>query len=200
MKKKIISILVVIALTLGVTTAQAAQSTTVNVNVGVPTISGGLNLMVYKIEGDGDGSWTDKQTLMNYTLQENRDYNIFESAGKTRYAIDVGVRDNSGTNWTLTHTRSSIKKHATNNLDDHINVTFVKQTDSATGTVDKYVSFADSNNVSYTKSDLDNKWLRVYYGIGMDDPDKPDATGVTPVPLSQAAGTYNGSVTFTLTP
>ena len=83
-----------------------------------------------------------------------------------------------------------------------MNVTFVQQTpDPNNASTLQYISYASSNNVSYTKTQIGTgNWLRIYYGIGTGDPLKPDATGVTPIGADKPAGTYTGSVTITLTP
>jgi hypothetical protein len=76
----------------------------------------------------------------------------------------------------------------------------MKQTSSTVATQLQKVSYGNSNNVAYTKAQLSGGWLRIYYGVGTGDPADPDAPGVTPIGLDTAAGTYNGSITITLTP
>jgi hypothetical protein len=195
--KNVIICMVVVLLAFCVTGAWAAQSQTVNVNAVVPTVSGGLTVTVSKVIGT---TFTGATSISFGTLALDNVNNIFVPSDKRYYAVDVGVKDNSGTVWTLTHTRSSVKKDATNNLDSNINVSFMKQADSTHGTKDKYLSFSNSNNVAYTKTQLGSGWLRIYYGLGNGNPEDPDASGVTPIGLDKPAGTYAGSVTITLTP
>jgi hypothetical protein len=112
------------------------------------------------------------------------------------YAVDVYVQDNTGQTWTLTHTRQSLKS-GTNTLDNNVNVTFAKQ-GSESGVDLSKVSFANSNNKAYTKTDLGTgNHLRIYYGLATGSKDAP---GASPIGINQPAGTYTGSVTITLTP
>jgi hypothetical protein len=197
MKNILICMVAVIVVAFCATGAWAAASQTVNVNAVVPTVSGGLTVTVSKVIG----TTLTTDTAINFgTLALDATTNIFKPADGRYYAVDVGVKDNSGTIWTITHTRNSFKKDATNNLDSNVNVSFVKQTSASVGTVLQKVSFNNSNNVAYTKTQLSGGWLRLYYGIASGDPAKPDATGVTPIGLDKPAGTYAGSVTITLTP
>lgn len=170
-------------------------SQTVTVNATVPTVTGGLTVDISKVTGT---VWTPGQTLINFgTLVYDPLTNIF--LPDSYYAVDIGVTDNSGTAWTVTHTRNSLVSGA-NNLDSKVNVAFNKQTSSTVGTELSKFSFGDSNAKAFTKAMLLGGWLRIYYGIGTGDPAKPDASGVTPIGLDTPAGTYTGSVTITLTP
>ena len=197
MKNILICMIAVVVVAFCATGAWAGTSQTVNVNASIPTISGGLTVTVSKVIGT---TWTTDTAINFGTLALDSVNNIFAPVDKRYYSVDVGVVDNSGTVWTITHTRSSFKKDATNNLDSNVNVTFVKQTSASVGTDLKKVSFNDSNNVAYTKTQLSGGWLRLYYGIGTGNPAKPDATGVLPIGLDKPAGAYAGSVTITLTP
>ena len=183
------------------TNVWASSSQTVNVNATVPTMTGGLTVNVSKVTGD---VWTAATSVSFGTLvwhpengTDGKPLNIF--LPDSYYAIDVGVVDNSGTAWTVTHTRTFLANGG-NNLNNKVNVSFNKQTSSTVGTELQKVSYGNSNSIAYTKSQLAGGWLRIYYGIGTGDPAKPDATGVTPIGLDTAAGTYAGTVTITLTP
>jgi hypothetical protein len=177
----------------------AASSKTINVTAAVPLQSGGLNVSVSKIRSTDD-AWVQTGDIpVDFgTLTYNTTYGIFLPT--YYYAVDVGVIDNSGTAWTLTHTRASVKKDSTNNLDSSINVTFVKQVGTGTPTELKKVTFANSNNTAYTKANLTGGWLRIYYGIAAGDPKKPDASGAELITMDKPYGTYAGTVTITLTP
>lgn len=195
-KNTIICLVAVIVVAFCATGAWAS-SQTVNVNAVVPTVSGGLNVTVNRVIGD---TWTPATAINFGTLALDPVNNIFVPSDARYYAVDIGVRDNSGTIWTLTHTRTSFRKDATNNLDSNTNVSFVKQASSSVGVVDSYVSFNNSNNKAYTKTQLGSGWLRIYYGLGTGNTTTPDAPGVTPIGLNKPAGIYAGSVTITLTP
>ena len=176
------------------TSAWAASSQTVTVNATVPTVTGGLSVGISKVTGT---VWTDATSISFGTLVLDSVNNIF--LPDCYYAVDIGVQDNSGTVWTVTHTRSSLAS-GTNNLDSKVNVAFNKQTSGTVGAELQKVSFNLSNNIAYTKTELAGGQLRIYYGVGAGDPAKPDATGVTPIGLDTPAGTYTGAVTITLTP
>jgi hypothetical protein len=192
--KNIIRCIVFAVVAFCATNALAASSQTVTVNATVPTKAGGLSVKVSKVVGD---VWTTASTISFGTLTWDPTNKIF--APDCYYAVDVSVEDNSGTAWTLTHTRAALA-NGSNNVNNKVNVSFMKKTLTGTETVDKLLSYTDSQNVNYTKTALGAGWLRIYYGIGMGNTAKPDATGVTPIGLDTPAGTYTGSVTITLTP
>lgn len=195
--KNILICMVFVLVAFFATNVWAASSQTVNVNAIIPTVSGGLTVTVSKVIGT---TFTGDTAINFGTLALDPVNNIFTPADGRYYAVDVGVRDNTGTVWTVTHTRTSFKKDATNNLDSNVNVSFVKQVSSTVGVVDKYLSFNNSNNIAYTKTQLGSGWLRIYYGLGTGNTTTPDASGVTPIGFNKPAGTYTGSITITLTP
>jgi hypothetical protein len=194
MKKILVCMLTVITVALGTAGAWAATSQTVNINAAVPLLAGGLTVTVSKVTGT---TWATATSISFGTLVWNTTNKIF--LPDSYYAVDVGVTDNSGTVWTLTHTRTSIAGNGSN-LDNKINVSFNKQTSSTASTELQKVSYANSQSIAYTKTQLSGGWLRIYYGIGTGDPTKPDAAGVTPIGIDTPAGTYSGTVTITLTP
>ncbi|MFH0917530.1 MAG: hypothetical protein V1830_00170 [Candidatus Omnitrophota bacterium] len=175
------------------TSAWAAQAQTVTVNATIPTITNGLSVTVSKITGT---VWTAASTISFGTLIWDTVNHIFLPA--SYFAIDIGVTDNSNTAWTVTHTRASLAK-GTDNLNNKVNVSFVKQTSDTTDVPLQKVSFGNSQSIAYTKAQLTGGWLRIYYGVGTGEAGK-DADGVTPIGLDTPAGTYTGSVTITLTP
>ncbi|MDD5120490.1 MAG: hypothetical protein PHR84_04195 [Candidatus Omnitrophica bacterium] len=193
--KNILICMIFVVVALCATNASAATSQTVNVNATVPTMTGGLSVTVSRVTGD---VWTSATAISFGTLVWDTVNKIFLPS--SYFAVDIGVTDNSGTAWTVTHTRTSLARSAGGNLDNKVNVSFVKQTSSTASTDLQKVSFGNSQSIGYTKAQLAGGWLRIYYGIGTGDPTKPDAPGVTPIGLDTAAGTYNGTVTITLTP
>lgn len=191
------SILVLVAILFLAMTSFAAESKTIDVTAAIDSVSGGLEVTVSKIDADTD-EWLQHGSSLPIdfgTLTLDTVNHIFTAA--YYYAVDIGVNDNTGTVWTVTHTRTDLKKDAANNLNNNVNVTFMKQTTAnPAGEELSNVSYANSNNVAYTKTDLSGGWLRIYYGIA----DGSDATGVVPIGTDKPAGTYSGSVTITLTP
>jgi len=200
--KNILMRMVFVVVAFCATSAWAAASQTVTVNATVPTVTGGLTVGISKVVGE---VWTAGQTSVSFgTLvwhPENgtngKPLNIFMAP--MYYAVDIGVTDNSGTAWTVTHTRASLAGQGTN-INNKVNVSFNKQTSDTVSTELQKVSFGNSQSIAYTKAQLAGGWLRIYYGVGTGDPLKPDATGVTPIGLDTPSGTYTGSVTITLTP
>lgn len=202
--KNILICMIFVVVALCATSVWAAP-VTVNVNAIVPTITGGMTVSVNKVVGT---TWTPNQSSISFgTLvwhPENgtngKPLNIFLPT--MYYAVDIGVTDNSGTIWTVTHTRSSLVRSAGGNIDNKVNVSFNRVV--LTGGVEsesefQKLSFANSNSIGYNKTALNGGWLRIYYGVGTGETAK-DALGVTPIGLDTPAGTYAGSVTFTLTP
>ena len=202
MKNILICMLAVVVFAFCATGAWAASSQVVNVNATIPTITGGLSVSISKVPVDPitgvEGTWIPNQSAISFgTLIWNTTNHIF--LPDNYYAVDIGVTDNSPTLWTVTHTRTSLAGQGTN-LNDKVNVSFNKQTDSTHATELQKVSFGNSQSIAYTKTQLSGGWLRIYYGVGTGNPAKPDAAGVTPIGLDTPAGTYNGTVTITLTP
>jgi len=192
--KNILRCMIFVVVAFCATSAWAASSSTVTVTANVPPVTGGLSVTVSRVTGT---VWSADTSIGFGTLVWDTVNKIF--LPDRYYAVDVAVVDNTGTAWTLTHTRASLA-NGTNNLNDKVNVSFIKKVATGTETVDKYLSFGNSNSIAYTKAALGTGWLRVYYGIGTGSLTKPDATGVTPIGLDTPTGTYTGSVTYTLTP
>ncbi|MDD3275129.1 MAG: hypothetical protein PHN16_05200, partial [Candidatus Omnitrophica bacterium] len=188
--KKLFTLTILLAVVFCAVNAFAATSQTVNVSATVPTTNG-LSVSVHKIIGT---VWSEAAAINFGTLEWDSELSMFLPADGEYYALDVKIDNNSGTDWTVSHAHQSLSS-GTNNLDNNVNVTFVKvaNSDEAESPLEK-VSFASSNK-SYAKSTLLNSWLRIYYGISTGS---EDATGVTPLGASTVAGTYTGSVTLTL--
>jgi hypothetical protein len=197
MKKILMCAMAVAVIAFCSTGAWAATSQTINVSATVPTMTGGLSVTVSSVNGTGTPVFTPATSISFGTLVWDTVNKIFLPANY--FAVDIGVTDNSGTAWTITHTRTSLAGNGSN-LDSKVNVSFNKQTSSTASTELQKVSYGSSQSIAYTKAQLAGGWLRIYYGVGTGDPTKPDATGVTPIGLDTPAGTYNGTVTITLTP
>ncbi|MBN3039665.1 MAG: hypothetical protein JW867_00895 [Candidatus Omnitrophica bacterium] len=153
----------------------------------------GFNVSINRIQGN---TWTTRTSVDFGELVYDNTYNIFLS--NYIYAVDVGVTANLP-NWSIQHTRSSLV-HTTNaaeNLNNNINVSFVKQLSSINDQALDKVTYANSDGKSYNKAQLDGGWLRIYYGIATGDVDN-DAPGAQPIGISKAAGNYQGRVTLTL--
>jgi hypothetical protein len=123
--------------------------------------------------------------------------NVFRS--DTYFVMDAPVTSNHPT-WTITHTRSNFQRDAANNLNDNVNVKFVKvdnTTNAETQLSSGYVSYANSNSKVYSNTDLTNARLRIYYAIASGS---GDATGVSVITTAKASGSYAGTVTLTLSP
>jgi hypothetical protein len=186
--KKLFILGVFLAVAFCAVNAFAATSQTVNVSATVPTTNG-LSISIHKIVGS---TWSDASAISFGTLVWNSTNSMFLPADGEYYALDVNVTNNSSS-WTVTHTRNSLAS-GSNNMDNNVNVTFVKATDTDESQLQK-VSFNNSQGVAYAKSALSGGWLRIYYGIATGS---GDASGVSILGASTVAGTYTGSVTLTL--
>lgn len=181
-------------------TCLAGPTKTIPIQANVPVIAGGLNVNVSKIGANSD-VWLESSpnlpidfgTLVYEPING-------EFYAPYYYAVDVGVTDNTGNNWLLTHNSNSVLclQNASHNLDNNITVSFVKQTFAEGDTVLQKYSYSNSNNVSYNMSQLAGGWLRVYYGVGTGG--SHEETGVLPVTIDKPSGQYSGSVVLTLTP
>lgn len=182
----------------------AADSQSIQVKATIPQTDG-LTVTVHRVLAS-DNTWVKTSNIDNIDfgrLYFDETYNIWRSY--YYYAVDVSINSNAA-NWTVTHATTNIT-NGSENLDNNINVTFTKVVKRSDGTDSESelakVSYADSNNKKFTKSDISGGWLRIYYGIatGNKDPDKDDfvdAPGVVPIGMDKPYGTYTGTVTLTL--
>lgn len=209
--------------------AVAQERKTVVVKANIPNLGTVLDVAVSKVMVS-DRRWITQPSLeMNfgtlgfdtrtYTLPGDttaRRYYLFRTGTGPNFtdsfyfAVDIGVIDNSGRSWTITHTPTTISGPGGKNLNNNVNVAFVW---AKTGVADQLIERVAYGNSykQFTKSQVPSgAWLRVYYGIASGittttpgfDPtrDTPDATGVVPITSeSHLAGEYMGSVTITLT-
>lgn len=192
--RSILALVMVLALA---STGFAGASKTIPVSAHVPTIGGGFNVNVSRIRASDDG-WelTDPNLPIDFqTLVYDTTNGVF--GANYYYAVDIGVMDNSGTPWMLTHTRNSVALDAFNNLDDNINVTFMYETLTGPAIQLNKVSYANSQGMTYNKAGLAGGWLRAYYGIATG---LGDAPGAVPIDATKPTGLYQGSVMITLTP
>jgi len=210
MERKIVSIISVLALVLTfsfISNANAAKTQTLAVSATVSTVSNGLSLGLSRVV-PGTGGAQDNWTVVPITnglafgsLTLDPTYKVFKAA--YYYALDIGILDNSGSAWTITHTMVSVA-NGNNNLNDNINVTFDKQLTSTSAANLSKNTLATSNNKAFTKAQLAGGWLRIYYGIATGNTDPANGTidnpGALPITLDKPAGTYSGSVTITMTP
>ncbi len=117
------------------------------------------------------------------------------------YAVEVGVNSNA-TNWTVTHAINKSVVHETDtakNLNDNINVTFVKRHNTNPEVQLGKYSLTNANNKAYTKTDIgvaSGYWLRIYYGIATGS---GDGTGAVPITTDKPSGKYSGQIKLTLT-
>ncbi|HIE43729.1 MAG TPA: hypothetical protein EYP78_02900 [Candidatus Omnitrophica bacterium] len=159
------------------------------VKAEIPKVNG-ISVTISRI--DESGNWTEASSIDFGKLYFDNNDNIWRSSYYC--AVDVGVNTNA-TDWTITHTRSSIA-NGSEKLDNNVNVTFMKQINDTEAEKLLEVSYKDSNNQSFAKSKLSGGWLRIYYGIAAGNKDAP---GVEPITMEKPYGTYQGSVTLTLT-
>ncbi|MBL7070137.1 MAG: hypothetical protein ISS27_01540 [Candidatus Omnitrophica bacterium] len=192
--RSMLALVMVLALA---STGFAGASKTIEVSAHVPTIGGGFNVNVTRINASTDewGVPNPNQPIDFQTLVYDAVNGVF--GANYYYAVDIGVLDNSGAPWMITHARNSVALDAFNNLDNNINVSFTKESQTAPAINLQKVSYANSQNISFMKSQLTGGWLRVYYGIatGLND-----APGALPIDATKPTGIYQGSVTITLAP
>jgi hypothetical protein len=168
---------------------------TIDVFATIPSVNN-LSVSLSRALASG-GNWTNASSVDFGTLNFDNTWKVFRPL--YYYAADVGASSNG--NWTITHTRSSIMNATLGaNLDDNVNVEFKKKgigDANETQLSGGYVSFANSNNKAYTKSQFNGGyWLRIYYGIATGN--TTDASNVTAITTEKPAGSYQGTATITL--
>lgn len=151
-----------------------------------------LSVGITKVQGD---SHVGNQSKVSFG-QLTYDNGIFTT--NVYYYVDVGVANNTGS-WTIKHEKvgNGVQKEGgTETLNDNIKVTFVrKNADESEDDLDIW-SLTNSHNQTYTKTELPNGWLRIYYAIAGDS----NATaGYSPIGLDKPFGKYSGQVKLTLT-
>jgi len=154
-----------------------------------------LSVSVFKVSRT---TWASAAGIDFSALTYDSLKNIFTSS--YYFAIEIGM-DSNALSWTVTHQRSSIS-NGTQNLDNNINVSFVKHVISTNLDVVpplSKVSYANSNNLSFIKNQFAaGEYLRVYYGLATGNPAE-DASGVSALTATKGSGSYSGSVSFTIT-
>ena len=115
------------------------------------------------------------------------------------FYIDAPVVSNK-TGWTITHTATDFANSAGNNLNTNTNVTFMKaitggESALASGGLESYATA--KTRAAIAQSELTGGWLRIYYAIAQGS---GDATGVSVITTDKPTGSYQGTVTLTLSP
>lgn len=210
MKRKIISLLMVSAMVLGMTSLVYADDTqTISVAAEIPQLNQ-LKISIAKVESvtSGKDIWHAGETAVNFgKLVLDDTYLVFRAKMDSNdpnsngiyYAVDVGILTNAK-NWDFAHTPGTIANASGATLNNNINVAFSKvykvNGEDVDEPLDK-LSYANSAK-TYNRSTFApvKGWPRVYYGLGAG---KDDAPGVTAPDLYTEPGTYTGSSTFTLT-
>ncbi|MDD5132081.1 MAG: hypothetical protein PHH44_05410 [bacterium] len=189
MKKFLVMFLAVMAIA---SIAFAADTETVQVRANIPSQSA-LNVTISKVVGT---VFTTATAVDFGNLVLDPTYNIFKTSDGSYYAVDCGVNSNA-TNWTVTHTVTSMA-NGTANLNNNINVTFMNQQSTSTGVQLAKLSYSGSNGRVINRSDITaGGWIRIYYGLATGS---GDATGVSVIPATATSGAYAGTVTLTLAP
>lgn len=172
--------------------ALAADTKTYQVRAVIPA-QNTLSVAISKVIGT---TFTAATSVDFGSLVLDTTNNIFKTSDDSYYSVDVGINSNAA-NWTVTHAISNFA-NGTVNLNNNVNVTFMNQTSSTSGTQLAKLSYTGSNGKVINKADITTGgWLRIYYGLGTGS---GDATGVLPIPATQTSGTYVGTVTLTLAP
>jgi len=171
----------------------ASDMRVVDVKAYIPQ-QNGLSVSISRVDAATE-TWTPASAIDFETLVFDNVNKIFTA--KCYYALDVGVTS-TNPDWTVTHTATSVI-NGSESLDNNVNVVFVKQLTNTTYSILTKLSYANSNNQAFTKTQLSGGWLRIYYGIATGEAGK-DSPGTTPIPGTKTYGNYQGQVTFTLTP
>ncbi len=159
-----------------------------------------MNVTLSKVVGAVTTPVTDLTgTGMDFGALTKGTDNVFRS--NAFFYLDAPVVSNK-TGWTITHTAADFAKDATNNLNGNTNVKFVK----VDNTTNAETQLASNGYISYqtaktraaiAQSELTSGRLRIYYSIASGS---GDATGVTVVTTAKPIGSYQGTVTLTLSP
>ncbi len=195
MLKKLLMAILVLALVFGMSPlGMAAQ------NIRIAASIGELHQMtvgLLKVTAGGPTPVSDMVgTGMDFGLLTKNASNYLVS--DAFFIVDASVVSNHSS-WNIAHAATDFASNG-NNLNGHVNVTFVKvnnATNDETQLSGGYVSYDTAKSKTILNTDLGAGFrLRIYYGIPITN--TGNASGVTPIPMSQATGTYVGTITLTL--
>lgn len=114
------------------------------------------------------------------------------------FIVDTTVVSNH-TTWNIAHTATDFTNGSVN-LNGNVNVTFVKvnnATNDESLLSNGYVSYTTAKSKTILNTDLGTGFrLRIYYAIP--NINTGNASGVATIPMSQATGSYVGTVILTL--
>jgi hypothetical protein len=193
-KLMLVAVFLVLALSIGAVSAFSQGYTKeekIDLRARIPQ-QNGFDVAINRIQGS---TWSSRSTVDFGDLYFDNTNNIFLS--NYIYAVDLGVTANL-LNWSLKHTRTSLANASVGaNLDNNINVSFVKQLSSIVDEPLEKVTYQNSDNKIFTKGQLADGWLRIYYGIATGEASN-DAPGALPITAAKPAATYTGKVTLTL--
>ena len=183
--------------------AQETQTETIPISAEIPLVEG-LSVGISRVDisvnpqtGQVTENWVPGQSEINFgTLYFDETWGIWRA--NCYYVVDVGV-DTNADNWTLQYEASDLTDGKGHFLNNNVNVRFrkmIKQNgnDVEAANLGDYSYGMKSN--SFTKFQLGDGWLRIYYGIATGSGDAP---GVEVITMDKPAGTYTGTITLTLT-
>ncbi|MDD4939824.1 MAG: hypothetical protein PHE18_03310 [Candidatus Omnitrophica bacterium] len=173
-------------------------ATTVRISASIEEVHQ-LNVALNKIVGS---SWTPIADLLGQgidfgELTKGSD-NVYRS--NAYFVIDAPVVSNKS-GWTITHSATDFA-NGTANLNSNTNVKFVKVANAD----NQETPLASNSFISYQTaksrpaiqaSELTGARLRIYYSIAGGS---EDASGVSVITTSKPTGTYEGTITLTLSP
>ncbi len=161
----------------------------------VPSMQG-LDIAVSRVHMEGnDEKWEPASEICFDDLAYNTEYHIF--LPQHWYVVDVAVNSNSS-NWTISYSATNIIGPNGYNLNNHINVVVLKQTEKNGYTLLRKCTYGEMLNTSFDRSQILGGWLRIYYGIATGD-DTIDPPNAKPITTDVPSGTYTGTITITLT-
>ena len=202
--KKLIPILLIL-----IVVGACAFAATFNIGVTVPQASD-VSATLSKIDGKntpatGDDTWANATALDFSPL-------VFNAANSTYscqyyYAMDVGT--NGAGPWRIDHTvTGDFANTGSTALGDSVVITCVKQTGTISAPITQswlnsygIATLASANGRSFTNTELDGGWLRLYYGIynGAANGTADYVAGAVPITSSKSSGLHTGTVSVTLT-
>lgn len=207
MKRKLILKLMAVTLLVFLPAgAYAASSADVDVQAVVPELLD-LSVTVREVPASATGPYdagTTEVTLMDFgTLELDPVNNIFVA---DKYFTVFLAASTSGRAYRIEQTNNGVVSGG-DNLNDNIIMTPDYQSGdeidgSAQGAIPSGDSFGSaqlsvgSSKLIYNGSSGQTRIARAYYGIATGDAGEPSAA--SPVTLNQQAGTYSGTVTFTV--
>ena len=195
MKRAVVAMIAAVLLLAQTGILDAATSKSFNLTATVQPASS-VSINASRVNSDGTFTALSTTALSFDTMTYNTQYSVFMPDHS--FAIDVSAAGAGSITTVVTYTEGSKPTGALKGLGGASYATFVKAVNSATPEVKLASKALTGLNETITPTQISGGYLRVYLGVSTGDTTK-EPTGVAPFTALDKTGSYDGTVTFTVT-